>query len=194
MYSVLPGFWSVAVGSVLTWMTMGSPPPTAALRGAGFVIKMSCRAQARATGWDGLQTSVSAPWVLQGGFLTPRHLVHHRDMKSQKDFEPPGKGIFGGSRGPTRCFWDKTAFGDPCEIVLENPAGWDGGAGQPWEIFLGLGQLSDGTNADAFYFLEKNSFILFWAYLHAKYLEIHFKHGEQQRKRVGAVGVSTSLW
>lgn len=94
-----------------------------------------------------------------------------------------GKGVLGGSRGPTRCFWDKAAFGDPHEIVLENPGEWGGGAGQPWGLFLGLGQLGDGANVDAFYFLEKKKFIIFWVYLHAKYLEIHLEHGEQQKKK-----------
>lgn len=40
-------------------------------------------------------------------------------------------------------------------------------AGQLWGLFLGLGQLGDGLNTDAFYFLEKKKFILSGEYLHA---------------------------
>lgn len=123
MSSVLPGFGSVVVGSVLTWMTMGSAPPTAALRGAGFVIRTSCRAQARATGWDGLQTSVSAPWVLQGGLLTPRYLVHHRDMKEnlKKTLKSLGKGLLG--------------FPEANKVFLGQGRLW----GSPWDSSEGVG-------------------------------------------------------
>lgn len=69
--------------------------------------------------------------------------------------------------------------------------GWGGRAALG--ALFEFGQLGDGLNTDAFYFLEKKKFILSRAYLHAKYLEIHLKHREQQRKRVGAVDVSTSL-
>lgn len=31
--------------------------------------------------------------------------------------------------GATRCFWDKAAFGDPHEIILENQ-GWGVGQGE----------------------------------------------------------------
>lgn len=120
--------------------------------------------------------------------------MHHRDMREnlKKILKPLGKELLVFPEA-TKCFWDKADFGNPHEIVLKNLREWGWVEGQLWGLFLGLGQLGDGLNTDAFYFLEKKKFILSGAYLHAKYLEIHLKCREQQRKRVGTVDVSTSL-